>query len=138
MKRVKFGDSSGSFRDLTKKQRIALANVLNARTEYAKKEIELNELRKKALANPTRENEEAVHDFAALVTTPLREDVTRQTLVLMHEAIDIDGLIEFLPSVLMGLLQFVNLPLMLTAIGVEPNEADKIIKIIADYVKKGT
>ena len=132
------GDIPSSLKDLTKKQRLALANLLNARSDYAAKEIELNQLRLKALANPTTTNQEAVRDFAALVTTPLREDVTRQTLTLMHEAIDMEGLVEFLPSVLMGLLQFVNLPLALTAIGVEPDEADKIIEIITDYVKKGT
>ncbi|HJP81108.1 MAG TPA: hypothetical protein VJ841_01775 [Candidatus Saccharimonadales bacterium] len=131
------GDIPGSLRDLSKEQRHALANLLNARKSYAAEEIKLNDLRLRALANPTSENEKAVRDFASTVTTPLREDVTRQTLVLMHEAIDTKGLVEFLPSVLMGLLQFVNLPLMLTAIGVDPDEADKIIQIITDYVKKG-
>jgi hypothetical protein len=134
---VGIGDIPSSLKDLNKEQRHALANLLNARKRYAAEEIKLNDLRLKALANPTRANEEAVRDFAASVTTPLREDVTRQTLALMHEAISVKELVEFLPSVLMGLLQFVNLPLMLTAIGVEPDEADKIIEIVTDYVKKG-
>ena len=127
----------GSLRNLTKEQRHALATLLNARIEYAAKDTELNRLRLKALANPTETNESAVRDYAALVTTPLREDITRQAIALVRESIKSDELLAFLPAAIMGLLQFVNLPLMLTALGVEPGEADRIMDLLSEYVRRG-
>jgi hypothetical protein len=136
---MSIGDANSvSLKNLSRAQRHALANLLNARSLYMEKGIELNRLRLKAIANPTEENEEAVRDFAALVTTPLREDDIRQAAALIRESIQTKELLEFLPSVLMGLLQFVNLPLLLTAIGVEPNEADRFIELVSEYIKKGS
>lgn len=132
------GDMHSSLRDLSKEQRHALANLLNARIAYSEREVELNRLRLKALANPTEANEAAVHNFASAVTTPLREDVARQTAGLVRESIRADELMAFLPAALMGLLQFVNLPLMLTALGLEPTEADRIIEMVSEYINKDT
>lgn len=134
---MNIGDADGSYGDLSRKQRHALANLLNARKELMEKEAKLIRLQLIALGHPTSENEAAIRDYAATVTTPLREDYARQAVTLIRESVRVKELMEFLPAALSGVLQFVNLPLMLTAIGVERQEASRIIEWVMTYVKKG-
>lgn len=126
-----------SYADLTEEQRTKLLNLISAEEDYLQAALKLNNLRMQALVNPGQKTQEAVEDFASAVVASKRDKLTEERRALMMEAVDIDGAIGLLYSAGLGVLQHVNLPLLMEAAGVDPDVAQKAMTDVATFLKKG-
>lgn len=126
-----------SFQNLDEETRQDLADLLDSRAEYLTHQISVNRLRAVALRDPTPENLEAVEDYATEYVKPLREELAAQTHRLVEAAVDIDGIKAMLPAVLMGLSQSINIPLLLTASGADPDMITLVVTEAQDYFRNG-
>lgn len=125
---------STSFASMDAADRAILARLLDKRNEYLAKTIKLNELKIAALTNPSAANEAAVNDFSTAVIAPLRDAMQDDVRALLQKAVDVDGLQSMLPMILAGALQSVNITLLLTAIGIDPDMISKLVKEIKEYI----
>jgi CHAT domain-containing protein len=126
-----------SFQNLDDETRQDLADLLDSRAEYLTHQISVNRLRAIALRDPTPENLEAVEDYATEYVKPLREELAAQTHRLVEAAVDIDGLKAMLPAVLLALSQSINVPLLLTASGADPDMITLVVTEAQDYFRNG-
>lgn len=120
--------------DLDTETRLMLANYLRDRNEYLEATRTLNEMRIQMLIDGTPESAERASDFASTVVGPLRDGLTPQMHALFKKSIDIEGMKSMLPIVLMGLMRSVNLRLLLTTAGAEPDVIDKMVEMIKNYI----
>jgi hypothetical protein len=134
-----FGDlpSFASLDTLDDESRTRLANLLSGRNAYNAELIKLNELRIDMLLNPTPEKQEAIDAFNTTVVAPLRDGLTQDAFALFSVAVNIDNLKDLMPMVLAGVLQSVNIPLLLTVIGLEPDTINKLVQAISEFIKSG-
>jgi hypothetical protein len=131
-------DITGSYASLSAEQRAKLANLLKLRNEYNAELFELNTRRIAVLLNYSEAGEAAVREYAALVVAPLRRKVASETSkVISEEAIDMDSLQSMLPMALMALTQSVNIPLLLTAAGLEPDMIEQFTTKVSSYFQQG-
>ena len=122
--------------DLDEETRLELANYLRGRNEYLEATRTLNELRIQMLIDGTPESAERASDYASTVVGPLRDGLTPRLIGLLKKSVDFESLKGMLPMVVMGLMRSVNLRLMLTTIGYEPDVIDKLVNMIKDYVSR--
>ncbi|MGF7228435.1 MAG: hypothetical protein ACQR33_00430 [Candidatus Saccharibacteria bacterium] len=130
-----------SFKNLDDGTRAQLVELMRARAEYQEAAAKLTNLRVTAISNPSLSNVTAVEDYSSTIVAPLRLHMSELSLPLFKEAFDLEGLKSqlpmLLPAILMGVLGHVNLPLVLTAIGVEPDTISHLVELIGDLFDKG-
>lgn len=129
-----FNSLPSSLGDLKKEDRDKLSAFLVKRNELMVHAITLNKLRIEQLANPTPENDARVADFNSTVIAPLRDGMSDDIIELLDSAVDIDSIIGFMPMILTGVLQYVNIPLALTVFGIDPDTTQRLISRVKDYI----
>ena len=122
--------------DLDEETRLELANYLRDRNEYLEAVRTLNELRIQMLIDGTPESTERASDYASTVVGPLRDGLSPQLDRLLKKSVDFEGMKSMLPMIVMGLMRSVNLRLMLTTLGYEPDVIDKLVDMIKNYVSR--
>jgi hypothetical protein len=133
-----FGDMDGSLlASLTEDQRKMLTEALELRNEMMGHNIKMNALRIDLMRNPSREGEKTLTDYADVHVAPLRRRIAESTARILDEAIDIDKLKDMFPMALSALSQSVNLPLLLTAAGFDPDTISEMIQSLTDYFRSG-
>jgi hypothetical protein len=130
-----FGELSASLSELDEETRFRVARFMLTRNEYLAELIKLNGLQIAALTHPSPMTEAAVKDFNETVIIPLRRSLGSEIAPVLQAAVDIKGLKSFLPSILMGLLQFVNVPLVLSVYGVDPDMIEKLVREISTFIR---
>ena len=123
--------------EMDEETRLKLAELLEGRNEHLQQQLTLNSLRITMLRDGTPDSEQRAKDFNSAVVAPLRDKLTPQTLELLERSIDLKGIKGIMPLVVMGLMQSVNLPLLLTTVGMEPDQVEQLVGMVQDYVKKG-
>jgi hypothetical protein len=122
---------------LTPEQQTTLVNLVSTEKEYLEACLELNSLRMQALTNPCQKTQEAVEDYTSTVVAPLRDNLTSQRRALLTEAVDLNGVLGTLSFAGVGLLNHVNLPLLLEALGIDSDHATKALAEITTFLQKG-
>ena len=128
---------SGSYEGLSGEQRSSLADLIEVRNEYNQALIILNQMRIEVLRNYTEEGEARLTDFSAAIVSPIRIRVSTQLVGIMKDVVDVEGLKGMMPMVVMALLGNINLPLVLNAIGLEPDTIEELINLTKDFFKQG-
>ncbi len=129
-----FGDLA-SLADLKPEDRERLASLLADRNEYLRQSIVLNDLRIVQLNNPTPENEARVAAFNSTVVAPLRSKMSADLSALLSSAVNIASIKAFMPMIVAGVMQSVNIPLALTTLGIDPDTVEELVGIVKDYIK---
>lgn len=128
---------SSSFENLTPEQRQLLAVHIELRNTYLEQTIKLNRLRVALLVQSTPEGEMQVKEFAAKKVAPLRIKLHEHSKKLRESAVDVETLKSMLPMVLMALTSSINLPLVMNALGIEPDMIEELVANARDYIKTG-
>lgn len=123
-----------SLEDLSEDERAKLVMLLRKRDAYMMHSRALNDLRITYLQNPTESNAASVEAYNTTVLAPMRRDMQEDFVGLLEMSIDVEGIKKFLPMALAGFLQSVNLPLLLTALGWEPEAINDLINLAKDYM----
>jgi hypothetical protein len=113
------GRARGQFKRLDERQRKALAEYLTARIEYLRAERKYTQQLKDALQAPARGDSKRLRAFASQVLATARGRMRAAQLTAITEAVDIDQLAEMIPTVLDGLRQAVDVPMLLAALNVD-------------------
>jgi hypothetical protein len=130
-------DITGSYADLTAEQREKLAAYLTLRNEYLPAQIELNRRRIAVLTNYSPAEEAAIQEYSATVVAPLRLKFSQSWIELLKDSVDVKAMESMLPMVLMVLTQSINVPMLLTTLGLEPDSIDQLTHGLSSYFKKG-
>lgn len=130
-------DITGSYADLTAEQREKLAAYLTLRNEYLPAQIELNRRRIAVLENYSPAEEAAIREYSATVVAPLRLKFSQSWIELLKDSVDVKAMESMLPMVLMVLTQSINVPMLLTTLGLEPDSIDQLTHGLSSYFKKG-
>ena len=132
-----FGEFSASIVQLDGDQRQQLAALLSDRAEYLVLAAELCRRKSALLANPTSAAEQALSEYSSTVVAPARRKVAEQTVELVGDAIDLDKPKGLLPMLLMGAITAVNVPLVLNALGLDPDTISEIAQKGKEYFQHG-
>jgi hypothetical protein len=132
-----FGGIDSSYGDLDLETRTALASFLSDRNEYTKQLLKLNELRIKVLQNPTPDGEKQLAEYSSAIVAPLRGKLSEQTVELLKRAIDLDSLKGLLPIIFLGVTQAINVPMLLTILGIDPDMIEQLVGQAKKFVKDG-
>ena len=118
--------------DIEPKYRERMAQILRARGELLRATSEVIDLRGRAWAGEPGLT--AIIDLKAAALTALRRDYQQVAVSFAKETIDVDGLLEFLPLILTGILSkfHVPLPVVLEALGADVDG----LKLLAELLKK--
>jgi|GEM_PF-5788583 len=130
-------DITGSYANLSAEQRAKLANLLKLRNEYTAELLKLNERRIAVLLDYSEAGEAEARGYATLVVAPLRRKVVEASRDLYEDAIDMEALQSMLPMALMALTQSVNIPLLLTTAGLEPDMIEQFTTKVSSYFQQG-
>lgn len=122
------------FADLDEETRQKLANFLHDRAAYQMKSAEISTLRAKAIMTSDPKLHEDVETMASTVLTPMRESLNEPMFDLIKASVDVDGILEMLPMLLMVITQNVDLDLLLTAMGIEPDTVTKIMSEVTGFI----
>lgn len=134
---VKFDNISSSYEDLTPEEREKAADLIESRNDLALKMFELNRMRVQVLRNYTPEGEQALANFTSTMIAPLRAHASTQKAALLQDAVNVEGLKSLLPMIAMGLLQNINIPLLLTATDVDPDVINEMMAMAKKFIKDG-
>lgn len=63
--------------------------------------------------------------------------VTEKLRVFLPQTVNVDGLKAILPMLVAALAQYVNVPLLLDAFGMEPDVIETSVSSLKDYFKSG-
>jgi len=130
-----FEELFSSMGDLKEADRLRLASFLEKRNELMLQMLTLNSLQAKQLRDPSPENELRVSSFSNSVVKPLQRSIEQERTDLVKSAVDIEGLKGLLPMILAGLTQYVNLALVLNLFDTNPDDVQRLIKYIKDYIQ---
>ena len=127
--------SRGRFKQLNEAQREALATYLAARIEYLRAERKYASLLLSALQSPTRGDNKAIRRFVVDVLAPARKRMRASQISAAAESVDIDALSELLPGVLGGINQAVHVPMLFSALNVDPDVTEQAMAKVAPVIK---
>lgn len=125
----------GSFEHLDPETREVLISLIEKRTAYFAHQTELNRLRIAAIRTPTPEALQAVEEYAATHVRPLRESMAPEMTKLMEQAINVERLMNMLPMVLSALTTSVDVPLLLTILGADPDMISTLVGSAQEYFR---
>lgn len=132
-----FAELSASFDSLDPEQRRKLCNYLEVRNEYLEASIKLNELRMRALVEPTAANQDAIDNYASAVMVPARTKHSMMLAELAKEAVDVQKIQEMLPMLAAAFVSAINVPLLMAALNADPDMIEKIIGEVSSFFKRG-
>jgi hypothetical protein len=132
------GKARGQFKRLDKRQQKALADYLTARIDYLRAERKSTQQLIDALQGPARGDSKRIRTFASQVLAPARERMRTAQLTAITEAVDIDQLAELIPSVLGGLRQAVDVPMLLAALNVDVELTGQAVTKITPLIERIT
>ena len=132
-----FGELNGDLADLEPDLRRKLAQFLERRNTYLTQTQELNRRKVALLVNPTPATRRDLEDYISAVIAPARERLYEDTIELFKEAVDVQKLKEMLPMALMALSEAVNFPILLTLLGADPEDIEKLVGKLRDYFSRG-
>lgn len=115
------GELSASYGDLTLAQRAKLADLFTIRNEYLTHMIELNKRRVAVLTNPTEAGEKDMQEYASVTMASIRQRQSELVVELIQEGVNVDMVKGLLPMILLGLSQALNIPLLVGALGIDPD-----------------
>lgn len=108
-----FGSNDYWMDQLDDETKQRLASLLENRNVYLLHFVELNRMRILQLTNPSPENAARMDQYVEQHMAPIREQMMLDSAHLLETAIDMDAIKEMLPMLLAGVMQKVNLPLLL-------------------------
>lgn len=132
-----FEDMSSSLGEIDNETRAALIEIMARRIEYQEQLITLTKLRKLALEQPSELHDRAVISFDKDTLAPLRDAQLKTSMPLLVRAVDAEGLAALLPMVISGLMQSIDLPLLMNVLGLEPETIEKSVEGISKFIKSG-
>ena len=132
------GKARGQFKRLDKRQQKALAEYLTARTDYLRAERKYTQQLLDALQAPARGDSKRIRAFATQVLAPARERMRSAQLTAITEAVDIDQLAELIPTVLGGLRQVVDVPMLLAALNVDVELTGQAVTKVSPLIERIT
>jgi hypothetical protein len=112
-------EQPGIFDELTEEQKAKLLEVLELRTKFYRYAREMTRRQIELLRDPSPLAEEELKEFIAEFVTPVRREMAQKGVELSRDAIDIETMKSILPMILMAVTQGVNLPLLMTALGLD-------------------
>ncbi len=115
-------------------ERQKLARLLQLRNEYLDATSKLNQLKINQLLNPTPSGDQDIVDFTRITVAPVRHSMNEAQAEVFKTSVNLDELMGFLPVVLLGLLQHVNVSLMLATIGIDSDQIADVVGKIKEYV----
>jgi hypothetical protein len=130
--RDKMIDQMMSLKDLDDDTRLALADLLELRNKYLSCVFMLNEIRVQALRGTGKF--EAAADFSSVVVAPIRAQVTEGSLALVKAAFNEEAFMEMLPMLVLVATNVFNVPLALTALGIDPDSIQELLNMIKDVI----
>ena len=109
-----------------------MARILKARTEYMRAAAEVIDYRARAWAG-----EEGLEDVAGLKAadlTKVREDYFREMRELVKASVNVEGLMDMVPMLVVAVLQNfkIPLPVVLEAMGIDLDQ----LKLFVEQLKK--
>jgi hypothetical protein len=131
-------DSRGRFKQLNEAQQEALADYLTARIEYLRAERKHTQLLLGVLQSPARGDNKRIRKFVADVLAPSRRRMRTRQISAVAESVDVDVLSELLPGVLEGVNHAVHVPMLFSALNVDADVTDQVIKNAAPLITRIT
>ena len=128
-----FGSNGSMFESLDADTRLAVANLLQQRNEYAELMMEVNRRKIQILMNPTAEAEQDLAEYTSAVVAPMRMKMSQDTVALLGKAVDVEAIKGLLPIILLGLTQSIDLPLLFTVMGLDPDMIAESVGYIKEY-----
>ena len=125
-----------SLADLDATQRTLLLALLRKKRQYMQSALTHMELQEKYLENPTPANLIEAENYASMVLRPQKSEINGTLTSVLQNAVDLEGIKRLLPLVLAGVLQSVNLPLLLAAANIDAEEAEQLMKMIKRYIQE--
>jgi hypothetical protein len=130
-------NEANSFEHLDEETHDTLVSLLEKRTSYFAHQTELNRLRIAALTTPTAEAWQAVTDYGTNHIKPLRESMGPEIMKLVEQAVNVDVIKAMLPMLLAALAQAVDIPLILTTLGADPDMVTSVVGSAQEYFRNG-
>jgi hypothetical protein len=130
------GRPGGRFKSLDARQRKALAEYLTARLDYLRAEPKYTQQLLAALQDPARGDNKRMRQFLNDVVAPARRPMREAQLSAVAEAADVDVLSELIPTLLGGLTQAVDIPMLVAAINVDNDVADQVVDRAMPVVRR--
>lgn len=132
-----FEEHSASLATLTAEQREKLIELLMLRNELSAHQLKLNALQIDLLRNPTEAGQTMLTDYAELHVAPLRRRIAHLLPELVDEAVEQEKIAETFPLLLAAVMQHVNIPFLLTVLGLDPDSVKSLGTAVSDYLRKG-
>lgn len=132
-----FDLNPNSFDNLDSEERETLVELLETRALIHARQAELMRLRVEAVKSPTPEALQRAETYAQIHLKPLRDALEQQMHKLAGKVVDKEKFQELLPMVLMSLAQAVDIPLLLTILGADPDVVVEALTKVREYFAKG-
>lgn len=124
---------SGDLVGLAAEDAQRLATVLERRNDYLGLQQQANRLRIKVLETRTAAAQQELNEYLSGAIASARARMTEDLVKLLDSAINIDGIKSLLPMMLLGIVQNINLPLLLTTLGLDPDMISELVKQAKRY-----
>lgn len=131
-------DILGSSNDLSDEDRAQLAVLIRKRLETAQANLHYQKLFLQYLDDPTDSHRDTLDLFTKTVLEPLRKEETKLVGERVVSALNIEGLKGMLPMLLLLLKNNINIPVLLSSIGVLQGQVDDLMEFVMDFIKKDT
>ena len=129
-----FGISEGSaYATMDAAKRRKLADLLHHRNEYSAMVTKVNNQKIQILMHPTAASEQELAEYTRTTVAPMREKLQKETVALMVQAVDVEGLKQMLPMLLAAVANFVDLPLLFEAAGLDPDMIEEALGLLREY-----
>jgi hypothetical protein len=125
------------FDGLSSEGRERLIAILELRELQLQYQVELNRMMIDQARNPTAHGDRIIGEYKRMRLNPIEDKIAEQSMGLVAEAIDIEGIKSLLPMFVASIMQKVNLPLVLALTGASPERAAAIKSFLEDLYRKG-
>jgi len=129
-----FEDMYASLTELKAEDRIRLAQFFMKTNELMKQKVMYNELQITYFTNPSPEVLARLEGIQSTVIEPMSTSLKREIIEIMKDSIDIEGLKGLLPMIVAGALRYINVPVVLTILGLKPDEIKEMALMVKDYL----
>lgn len=132
-----FSNEESMISSLDAETRDLFVQLLEVRNKYYALMGDYNRRQIGVAKNPDPAEEKALIEYSTLVLRPVRQEIKVLSMALFHKAIDVDGLKEMLPMALMALTSSINIPLVLTVLGIDPDAVSEAVEEISSFFGEG-
>jgi hypothetical protein len=126
--------TSAPFSDLDEETRLKLADLIEARNNYMNHIMVLNSMKIDALRAPDPTKDARIADYSSALIAPIRTHMSELTTEMLERAVDVEKVKALLPMLLLVATQAVNLPVLMMALGLDPDQFTFLIGKIKDAI----